>query len=118
GLLESPSRTGTRAERPAEASSAKKAGGRREAPAGSSLAANAQSCDQLRVTGFVLLLEVVKKRAAAGNQGQKATTGVVVLLVVLEMAGQIIDTLGQDRDLDFRRAGVAFLRGVFLDQSG
>jgi len=38
--------------------------------------------------------------------------------VALEVFGQIVDPLGQDRDLDFRRTGVACLGGVFLDEGG
>ncbi len=34
----------------------------------------------------------------------------VVLLVVLEVFGQVVDTLGQDGNLNFRRTGVAFVR--------
>ncbi|EGE57190.1 hypothetical protein RHECNPAF_470080 [Rhizobium etli CNPAF512] len=40
----------------------------------------------------------------------------VILLVVLEVFGQVVDALGQDRDLDFRRTGIAFGGCVFLDQ--
>ena len=36
----------------------------------------------------------------------------VVLRVRLEMVGQVIDAFGEDRDLDFRRTGVAFLGRV------
>src|SRR6218665_1073175 len=80
------------------------------------LAANAESTDQLGVTGFVLLLEIIKKRTAARHHLQKTTTGVVVLLVGLEVVGKGVDPLGQDRDLDFRRTGVALDGCVFLDK--
>ena len=40
----------------------------------------------------------------------------VVLRVALEMLGQIVDALRQDRDLDFGRTGVALVAGMFLDQ--
>ncbi len=40
----------------------------------------------------------------------------IVLVVVLEMAGQVVDTLGQDRDLDFGRPRIAFFAAMFLDQ--
>ena len=42
----------------------------------------------------------------------------VVLLVRLEMLGQVDDPLGQDRDLDFRRSGVALGLRVVLDDFG
>ena len=40
----------------------------------------------------------------------------VVLGVALEVLGQVPDPLGQDRDLNFRRTGVAFGAGVILDE--
>ena len=39
----------------------------------------------------------------------------VVLVVALEVLGQVADALGEDRDLDFRAAGVALVAGVVLD---
>ena len=42
----------------------------------------------------------------------------VVLLVALEVFGQIVDPLGEDRNLDFRLTGVAFNGCVFLDEFG
>jgi hypothetical protein len=39
----------------------------------------------------------------------------VVLGVAFEMLGQRLDAAGQDRDLDFRRTGVALFAGMFLD---
>ncbi|MNG36637.1 hypothetical protein D3C84_1237320 [compost metagenome] len=40
----------------------------------------------------------------------------VVLDVALEVFGQIVDAFRQDRDLDFRRPGVATLGGISLDE--
>ena len=39
----------------------------------------------------------------------------VVLVVGLEVFGQVLDTLGEDRDLHFGTARVAFGLGVVLD---
>src|SRR3546814_3309603 len=39
-----------------------------------------------------------------------------VLLVRLQMSGQVPDTLGQDGDLHLGRPGVASLAAVFLDE--
>ena len=38
----------------------------------------------------------------------------VVFLVVLEVSGQIVDPLSEDRDLNFRRARITFGAGKFL----
>ena len=40
----------------------------------------------------------------------------VVLLVALEMLGEIGDALGEEGNLDFGRTGVAFLGAVFLEE--
>src|SRR5690606_36566906 len=52
------------------------------------------------------------------NQLQQATTGVVVLVVALEMFGEVGNALGEDGNLHFRRTGIVRLGCVFLDQSG
>ena len=46
--------------------------------------------------------QVVKKATAATNHHQKATAGVMITLVGLEMFGQVVDAFGQKGDLDFR----------------
>ena len=40
----------------------------------------------------------------------------VVFLMGLEVIGQTIDPLGQDRDLHFRGAGIVQLGGIFFDR--
>src|SRR6185312_10648076 len=40
----------------------------------------------------------------------------IVLGVALEMLGKVVDALGQNRDLDFGRAGVALATCMFLDE--
>ena len=54
-------------------------------------------------------LEVVEQAAALADHHQQAAARVVVLLVRLEVLGQVGDALGQDRDLHLRRTGVALL---------
>src|SRR5262249_47519316 len=66
----------------------------------------------------VLALDVIEKLAALAHHLEQAATRVVVLLVRLEMLGQAIDPLGQDGDLDFRRAGVVAFGGVVFDDLG
>src|SRR5206468_2454740 len=52
------------------------------------------------------------KAAAPADQQQQAATGVVVVLVLLEMLGEIGDASGQERDLRFRRTGVGLVQSV------
>src|SRR5690242_1807931 len=75
--------------------------------AGQVLAAQAELFDQGRIAGLVLALEVVKQAAALGNQSEQATAGMVILFVVLEVLGQVLDALRIDGNLDFRRTCVA-----------
>ena len=49
------------------------------------------------------------------DQLEQAGTGVEVLLVHLEVFGEAFDAGGQEGDLNFRRSGIAFVSGVFLD---
>src|SRR5690606_21102468 len=100
-----------------------RAGGRPEGAAGSGcplpaifLAAQAELLDQGLIATLVLALQVVEQAAALRNQSEQTTTGMVVLLVVLEVLGQVADALGKDRHLDFRRAGVALGGREFLDE--
>ena len=67
----------------------------------------AKALDELLVAPVVLALEIVEQPAALTDHHQ-ATPGMEILLVRLQMIGQILDALGQDRDLDLGRAGVAF----------
>src|ERR1700760_3846519 len=67
------------------------------------------------VTAFVRLAQVVEQRTARRHQLQQAATRMVVLHVRLEMLGEIIDAFRQDRDLNFRRAGIARLGSTRLD---
>jgi tRNA pseudouridine(55) synthase len=52
---------------------------------------------------------------ALADQLEQPAAGMIVLAVGLEVLGQIVDALGEDRHLNFGRAGVAGLVGVRLD---
>src|SRR5690606_26586432 len=54
----------------------------------------------------VLPLQVGQQGTTLVDQLQQATTGVVVLLVHLEVLGQLLDAGREQRHLDFRRTGV------------
>lgn len=71
------------------------------------LLAQTQTLDEAAIAVGVRTLEVVKQFATLADHLQQTTTGVVILGVCLEVAGQAIDASGQQRDLDFRRTGVA-----------
>ena len=71
--------------------------------------------EQRLVTRLVLVLQVIEKGAARRHELQKATAGVIVLHVGLEMVGEGVDAFRQDRNLDLGRAGVAGFGGIGLD---
>src|SRR6056297_506209 len=78
-------------------------------------ATDTEALDEVLVARLVLGLGVVEEFPALGDELQKATAGVVVFLVGLEVLGQRRDPRGQDRHLDIGRAGIAVLRREFLD---
>src|SRR5688572_4958414 len=80
------------------------------------LLAEAELRDEIDVTLLVLLEEVVEKRTALVHHHQQAAAAMVVLRVALEVLGQVVDALREDRHLDFRRSGVARTTTVFLDE--
>src|SRR5882724_6519713 len=71
--------------------------------------------DQRLVSRFVRLLQIVQKRTARRHELQQAAARMIVLHVRLEVPGQVVDAFRQDRDLNLRRAGVAGLDGISLD---
>src|SRR5262249_19655073 len=62
--------------------------------------------------------EVVEKLATLGHKLEQSTPGMVVLDVGLEMLGEAVDALREDRHLHFRRTGIAGLGRVGLDDFG
>src|SRR5215218_7986082 len=82
------------------------------------LFADAEAADQLRVARRILRLQVIEQPAALADEHQQSTAGVVVLRVGLEMLGQVIDTLAENRNLHLGRPGVALVRLVVPDDLG
>src|SRR5215204_6267445 len=58
---------------------------------------------------------MVEQPSALADQQHQATPAVVVVLVLLEVLGQVGDALGQDRHLNLRRTGVTLGCGVLVD---
>ena len=79
------------------------------------LSTQTQTLDEGTVTVDVNALEVVKQATTVTDHQLHTTTGVVVVLVLLEVLGQISDTLAQQSNLDLRRAGVTFMGRVLSD---
>ena len=66
----------------------------------------------------VVLRHIVQQTAALADHLEQAHTAVIVLLVHLQVLGELIDALGEDGDLDLRGAGVALMGLVLLDDRG
>jgi len=75
------------------------------------LAAESESSDDDPVARAVLLHEIRKKAAALADELEETAARMIVFGEALEMPGQLLDPLCQERDLDFRRSGVTFLGG-------
>ena len=72
--------------------------------------AKVQLLQDLVVFGEIFALEVIKQLATAGGHLQKAAAGVEVFAMRAQVLGQVIDPGGEQRDLDFARAGVLVVR--------
>ena len=81
----------------------------------SELPAQTQLCDERPVSLYVLIFEVPEVSPAFADHHQQPSAAVVVLLVDLEMLGQVVDTLGEQRNLDFRRTGVVCMHAERFD---
>ena len=58
------------------------------------------------VTLYVRLLQIIKQTPTLRDHLQQASAGMVVFLVRLEMLGEFVDSLAQQRNLDRGRTRV------------
>ena len=77
--------------------------------------AQAKAGDQGTVAVLVLALEVVEQFAAGIDHTHQTPAGVMVVLVLGKMPGELFYTGGQQGDLHFGRAGIALSASVFGD---
>src|SRR6516225_1173224 len=78
---------------------------------------DAQTFDELPVPRVVLGLEVVEQPATLTDELQKSPAAVEVLLVRLEVLGEHVDALGEQRHLHLGGTGVGLVGAVLLDDS-
>src|SRR5579884_102752 len=79
------------------------------------LAAQAELLDEGAVALEVVLLQIVQEAAAPPDELEQPAPRVVVVLVRSQVLGQVVDPLGQHRDLYLRRAGVGLAAAVLRD---
>src|SRR6266851_1759503 len=85
---------------------------------GGALLPDVQALDQIGVALRVLRLEVVEQPASAADQHQQATARVMIFRVGLEVLGEVVDALAENRNLYFGRTGVRVVCLVGANQFG
>ena len=89
----------------------------RTPPEPAALAAQTQPFDDGLIPGGVRAHEIREQATSGANELEQAAARVMILGVASKMLGQPRDALGEERDLDFGRPGVAFVGGVIGDDA-
>jgi hypothetical protein len=76
-----------------------------------------KTLNEFGVTVRVFALQVIQQSPALADQLQQAAARVMVLCVDFEVFRQIVDSLAQERDLDFWGPGVAIVCLVASDDA-
>ena len=79
------------------------------------LLSDVQFRDDGTVALNVDLLQVVEQVSSVTDHLEQTSAAVVVLVVGLQVLGQVVDTVGQKCDLHLRRAGVTLVDGIGFD---
>ena len=79
------------------------------------LLSQAELADDRAVTLDVVLLQVVQQTSSATDHLLKTAAAVEILLVSLEVLGQVSDAVGQNSNLYLGRTCVALVGSVLLD---
>jgi hypothetical protein len=65
----------------------------------------------------ILLLKILHVRAAVSHKLQKSSSGVKIVLVLFQVAGEFTHALGEDANLYLRRTGIFLVSCRLLDDS-
>ena len=79
------------------------------------LLSQAELANDRAVTLDVVLLQVVQQTSSVTNHLLQTAAAVEILLVSLEVLGQVSDAVGQDSNLYFGRTCVALVSSILLD---
>jgi hypothetical protein len=66
------------------------------------LATQSEPCDDGAIASVVLLDQVLKKAASLSDELEEAAAGLIILREATEMLRELLDPLGQERNLHFR----------------
>ena len=83
---------------------------------GKKLLSQTQLLNDLAVTLDVLLRQVAEEVLSVAYHLLKTSLGMEILGVLLQMLGEVVDALGEDRDLHLGRAGVALIDLIGLNE--
>ena len=87
-------------------------------PECSALFADAETLDQGTVALNVDAHEVVEQISSLANHLQQAAAAVVILLVGLQVLGEVVDSLGENGNLNLRGTRVALVGRILFDNCG
>jgi hypothetical protein len=73
------------------------------------LLSEVEGLDQVAIPLDIVIPEIVEEPPPLADEHEEPAPGMVVLLVDLEMIGEVVDPLGQDGHLDIRRAGIGLV---------
>lgn len=77
--------------------------------------ANAELLDESTILFDITLLDVSQQTTTLTDEHQKTAAGVMVLLVDLQVLGQVLDADGEDCNLDLGRTRVLLVLAILLD---
>jgi hypothetical protein len=70
--------------------------------------------NQALVSIEIVVLKIIQEPSSLADKLQEAASGMVILNVSLEMLGEMLNTLAEQRDLHLRRAGVRLMKPKLL----
>ena len=79
------------------------------------LATNAESTDQSAVALDIAALHVIEQTATLADELHESAARVMIAFMNLEVLGEMRNPVGQNRDLNFGRAGVRGVSLIVLD---
>jgi hypothetical protein len=82
------------------------------------LFSNVQFLDQGPVFLNILLFEVVQEASALSNQLNQGALGVEVFLVSSQVGGQVVDPMGEQRNLTFCGTRIGFRTAMLFEDVG
>jgi hypothetical protein len=82
------------------------------------LFAEAEAGDDFAVPVYVAVVEIAELAPPLANELEETTTRVVIVLVRLQVGGEVLDAFREDRHLDLRGAGIRRVDGVVPYQFG